>query len=366
MDVNELQEAYANIMGCVYAEDVFGSVGSGSKPSQLTQLKKTYKLMSKVVHPDKYEEDLDAKEMAGEAFKRLNEFYGRGKEKIEFEIYGKNIDDTNGLSVIETRKRKYGIITSIAKGDLSTVYGGTCVGGEEFAGNVVVKIFGDTADNDLAMNEIKVLELFNAEPSAQSKHLPAYFDKFKTNKGKHGTIFRKFDGKDLYSIRETYPDGVDRKEVAWMLERLLSALGYAHSKGVLHGNINPSHWMINGNNHNSFLLDWCYAVVDPRKTGDKFKVFDPVYSAPEVEAQRPIMTSADLFSVGKCVIYLLGGDIKTNKMPSSVEEEFQRFIKFFVMKSPRQRARDAWEMYHELVKLRKKLWPKRGFKPFKM
>ncbi len=358
----ELNRVYTYIMQAVCVEDVFGAVAENES------VKRSYRQLSRVVHPDRYS-DPDEKEMAEEAFKELNGFHERAQKKLENGTYGtrsREVDsDTETVFVIKTRKREYRIKSTLAQGDLSTVYGGGCLDGEDPAGMVAVKVIEDSADNDLAQNELRVLRLFHSEPGAQSKHLPVLLDQFKTTEGQIGIILRLIDGYDLYSVREKYRDGAPQKHVIWMLNRLLSVVGYAHSRGVIHGNIEPSHLMIRPRDHNLFLVDWSYSAVNPVRTGDGFKIFNEEYSAPEVAERKPPIPASDLYSVGKCMIYLLGGDVKNNSMPSQVNEKLQRFIQFFVRESPLQRAQDAWEMYEKLIELRDELWGQR-FLEFKM
>lgn len=53
-------------------------------------------------------------------------------------------------------------------------------------------------------------------------------------------------------------------------------------------------------------------------------------------------------------------------MPVSVEDSLQCFIRYFVRKSPIQRAQDAWEMYRELSDLIIRLWGPKKFLEFSM
>jgi serine/threonine protein kinase len=215
-------------------------------------------------------------------------------------------------------------------------------------------------------NEARIIGILQNEPSNQSKHLPVLLDQFRTTDRRSGLILKCFNGYDLYSVREEYKDGVDQKHMVWMLNRLLSVLGYAHSKGIIHGNIEPAHLMIRPSDHNLCLIDWSYGIVDPSATGDGFKVFNKDFSAPEVKERKPPIPSSDLYSVGKCMIYALGGNIKTNTMPDSVNKDLQRFIQFFIRESPIQRAQDAWEMQNQLVELIEYLWGPRKFLEFRM
>ena len=367
IDAN-LQVSYEQIMQAVRAEDVFGIPEEGKNAPGL--VKKVYRRLSQMVHPDRYNNNPDAREMAEEAFKRLNDFKERAEKRIKNGTYGTSAEEEEpsggGGFVIKTRKRNYRIASTIAQGDIATIYGGDCIGADDFAGKVAVKVVEDPEDNDLILNEVRILRLFQSEPSNQNKHLPVMLDQFKTSDNQLGTILRYIDGYDLPSIREKYQDGVPAVHVAWMLTRLLSVLGYCHSKGFIHANIEPSHLMIRPQDHNLFLIDWCYAMINPFRTGERFKVLNESYSPPEVKEHGLPTPASDLYSVGKCMIYLLGGDIERNTMPDSVDERMQRFIQFFVMESPLQRAQDAWEMYDKFMDLRTEIWGQHQFMVFKI
>jgi len=358
----ELNRVYNHIKQAVCVEDIFGAVAEDES------VKKSYRHLSQVIHPDRHNDPSD-KEMAEDAFKDLSAFYQTAQKKLENGTYGTRSQepesDTKIVFVIKTRKREYHIKSTLAQGDLSTVYSGDCLGGEDSASMVAVKVIEDIADNDLAQNELKVLRIFHSEPTAQSKHLPVLLDQFKTTEGQVGIILCLIDGYDLCSVHEKYPDGVPQKHVIWMLNRLLSAIGYVHSRGVIHGNIEPSHLMIQPRDHNLFLVDWSYSAINPFQSGDGFKIFNEDYSPPEVAEKKPPIPASDLYSIGKCMIYLLGGDVKNNLMPPSVNERLQRFIQFFVRESPLQRAQDAWEMHEKLIEMRDELWGQR-FLEFKM
>ena len=43
--------------------------------------------------------------------------------------------------------------------------------------------------------------------------------------------------------------------------RVLSVIGFAHSQGVIHGNIDPAHLLIRGEDHNVTVLDWSNALL---------------------------------------------------------------------------------------------------------
>ena len=66
------------------------------------------------------------------------------------------------------------------------------------------------------------------------------------------------------------------------------------------------------------------------------------------------------------MIYLLGGDVRQDTLPPSVDERFARFIQFMVRESPRQRAQDAWEVAEQLARLRVEIFGPQRFLPLEM
>lgn len=360
----ELQTVYDYVMKAVYAEDIFGKF-TDNKEEMSRTIEITYRKLAKVIHPDR---NIGNSEMATEAFKKLSKFREGAQESIKRNIYGQQKEDKaeNTNFIIKTQKYEYKILSTLAEGDLSTVYEGSCENSNIFNGKVAIKVFENIEDNIFAQNEIRVLELFQLDQGKQCKHLPVFIDKFRTTNKQFGVVLQQINGYDLYSVKEKYKDGIDRKHMVWVLNRLLSVLGYAHSKGVIHANIEPAHFMIRPRDHNGWLIDWCYAAVNPLHSEDKFKIYNEDFSAPEVKEQKSPIPASDLYSVGKLMIYILGGNIKNNTMPGTVEDKLQRFIKFFVRESPIQRAQDAWEMHMELNELVIELWGAKQFLEFKM
>jgi serine/threonine protein kinase len=345
-------------------EEIFGT---GRLNEQ--EIKAIFRQLSMVVHPDRQ----NGNDVAKNAFVRLNSYYDLALKKLQSGNYGDGLDELGGHSQesgfsIKTRKNEYQIDKTLAEGDLSVVYGGVAVGKGGFSGRIAAKVVDEAKNNDLMLNEVRVLKMFQAGHSNQSKHLPVLLDQFKTKDDQLGTIMEYIDGYDLYSIREgsRWKDGIDRRHIVWMLNRSLSALGYAHSLGLVHGNIDPSHIIIRPRDHNAWIIDWCYTAINPARTHDGFRVYNEDFSAPEVSEKKLPVPASDLYSLGKTMIYALGGDVKTNKMPSNVEAALQRFLLFFVRESPRQRAQDAWEMHEELNKLIIDLWGPKKFREFKV
>jgi len=366
----ELKAIYAELQRAKSPEDIFGNLSGEDVAGRLEKVRETYVEKTKVVFPDHFRYNDDVFKMAEEAFKKLNVFR---KEADKIIRRGASSDPSDEESaqretfVIKKQNREYRInLPEVVEGDISMVYSGNYINSQNVLTPVIVKVIKDPADAALMQNEARVLRILQSEPSKQSKHFPVLIDQFRTTDRKTGLILEYFDGYDFLSVREEYKNGLDEKHVAWILNRTLSAFGLVHSKKLTHNKFDPGHGMLCNTNHNAFFLDWSYATLDPFHTGESFKYYDEDYSAPEVKQGKRPTPSSDLYSIGKCMIYLLGGNIRTNTMPNSVDERFQRFIRFFVMESPIQRANDAWEMHEQLRGLRREIWGPDKFVELKM
>ena len=355
----ELAKIHGELISARRPEDIFGQLSPGNVESQLERIKEIYIRLTRTVFPDHYRGNIEEFDMASKALEILNVFREKAIKRV-------NGEASDAEFIIKKSQREYHIdLAPIAEGDLSIVFGGYY----SDSGNnkdVIVKIIKDPSDADLMRNEAKIIRILQAESGNQSKHLPILLDQFRTTDRKTGLILDYFDGYDLYSVREKYKDGIDQKDMVWMLNRSLSLLGRVHINSTVHGNVDPSHFMIRPRDHNMRMIDWSYGIVNSSVTGDGFKVFNKDFSPPEVKERKMPIPASDLYSIGKCMIYVLGGDIKTNIMPDSVDKELQRFIQFFVRESPIQRAQDAWEMQSQLVKLIERLWGPRKFREFRM
>jgi hypothetical protein len=268
--------------------------------------------------------------------------------------------------VVNTDSGRYHVRAVLGYGDVATVYGGNMDTPDGARRKVAVKIADDSDDNDLLQREARTLRFLLEEDSRQAKHLPVLLDQFKTPDNRCANVFVHLDGYDLLKVREKHPEGIPDVHLMWIFRRTLSVLGYAHSRGVLHGNIDPSHIVIRARDHNVWLVDWCWSVVNPAVTGDKFKALNEPYSAPEVAQRLPPIPPSDLYALGKCMIFAAGGDPETGDLPDRVDGRLARLLQFFTRPSPMQRAQDAWAMYTRLEALRDEMFGDHKFRRFEI
>lgn len=264
---------------------------------------------------------------------------------------------------ITTELATYRVTETLAHGDIATVYGGTTGDGTAIA----LKIADHSSDNDLLQHEARVLGLLLDKPDGPTVHLAPPRDQFRTADGRLGTAFPRLDGLDLTAIRDLYRGrgeaGLPPRHVVWILRRALAALGWAHSRGILHGNVDPSHILVRGHDHMVWVLDWCWAIVNPAQTGQTFKALNATYNPPEVAARGTPTPASDLYALGKCAIHVLGGDPVAKTMPDTVEPKLARFIRYLCVESQGGRGQDGWELYLQLERIRESIWGAHEFVP---
>jgi serine/threonine protein kinase len=329
-------------------------------------------------------------------------------------------------SVIESPSHRYVIKDVRCEGDLTTLYDATYAngGGDH---QVVVKIARDKADNDFVWNEAGILG-YIYPPSQPDEKLyklfPRLLDAFETKEGRRANVFARIDGYVSFEeIIRAYPGGIEFRHMVWMYKRLLVALGLAHTKGIVHGAVLPSHVLVHPTEHGAKLLDWSYAlnfaeIVKPKTKGSKKdpdpdptpgthhkarnaweKLLedadydpDPVYTAlpkgppadpsrmyvramsvayepfyaPEILVKRTPTPATDAFMAAKCMVALLGGDVETNQMPDAVPSQIKAFLQSSLTPATRHRPQDVWDLHEAFDRLMQGLVGPNKYVPFSM
>ena len=193
-------------------------------------------------------------------------------------------------TAIEGPTRRYILKSQIATGDLCDVYEAVYAngGGDN---HVVVKIARDKQDNDLVWNEAGVLGfLHDGETTHLKRYLPTLIDAFEGKGGHRVNVLERLNGwLSLEEIIRAYPKGLNFRDMVWMYKRLLVAIGFAHTKGVIHGAILPSHVMVHPVEHGAKLLDWSYSLNFAELL--KPPPPDPAVKTPKVAATKARTTA---------------------------------------------------------------------------
>lgn len=319
----------------------------------IEEFKKLYKQYAKKIHPD-IVTDKD-KYIASEAFSVLNKLYNLGLSEFEEGIY--SIVDPiqiyrhmEPLFEITIKGELYQFYENVFEGEVAYIFKGTS------ANDIVyLKVAIDPDDNDLINNEYEVLS------TLRHQSLPYVEHKLMVN-DTNAIIMREIKGITMVELMEQYRRGVPAEHVMWILERLLSVVGYLHSNCVVHGNIKPENIIINKENHNVSLLGLAFCIPKANTSEAQYKIINDYYTAPEVNKTARVLPSSDVYSIGKIAIKLLGGDIVSNGMPVSVDARVRAFIRKMVSSTPSDRPDDAWKLWSELIKLRTEVFGTQRFK----
>jgi hypothetical protein len=267
---------------------------------------------------------------------------------------------------ITTQAATYQVTTTLAHGDIATVYGGHTRGTQQ---PVALKLVDQASDNDLLQHEARVLGLLLADPDKMAIHVAPPRDQFRTADGRLGTVFDHLDGFDLTQVRDRCrrrgEPGLAPRHVVWVLRRAFAVLGWAHRNGILHGNLDPAHILVRPHDHMLWLVDWCWAVVNPARTGQGFKAQNEIYSPPEVAARGNPTPASDLYALGKCAIHLAGGDPATKTLPD-MDPKLARFLRYLCVESQGGRPQDAWELYLQIDRIREQIWGPHEFVPLEL
>lgn len=363
-------------------EDVFGTV-NGDVNERLALVKKSYHRIAKSVHPDRFNGTAMV-DRANTVFASLNKWRDEAEEKIRKGSYGdyKPYVPAPAAPVftpqtIKAGKNTYVTTSVISHGDIADLY--ACVG--EMDGKnryLALKVAQSAADNDLLENEARVLRAMyplNQPSEKMYRYLPKFYDSF-LMKGKGANrrvnIIERLDDNGFYSMAEVlaaFPGGLDYRDVVWMYKRLLVAIGFAHTQGVVHGAVIPTHVMVHPSAHGAKLVDWCYAVQDYKKGAGRVKAISKAYRgfyAPEILAKQAPTPATDIYMAAKCAVALLGGDVVTNVLPKAVPTPISVFLKACLLAPQSHRPDDAWALHDEFKGLLERVVGKPKYRPLTM
>jgi serine/threonine protein kinase len=177
--------------------------------------------------------------------------------------------------------------------------------------------------------------------------LPALRDYFLWEDGSAIMAMSFIPGKNLEdSVKKHH--AIAPEDVSWVTQRVLNALYYLHSFGIIHGDVKPPNIIVQPQNHNAFLVDFGLSTIKP-VSSTKVLGYTPVFAAPEVLDGKPPLPQSDLYSLGLTMIYTLGGNPITKEMPDYVPQPLQEFIRDLV--HPRVLDRTSWDKQDLVARL---------------
>jgi len=363
----DLEASARTVTGAPTPEAIFGALPSDTSQA-LRELTTAYRKLATMLHPDRYPDPADQAE-ATRIFSRLNALKAEAEQAIAAGTYGKPRSaaaPTPGPVYplrVSTKTAEYVVTGLLAAGDIADIY--FCEDPD-----VVLKVARSAGDNDLLANEATVLgKLYPpAQPSVDYyRYLPKLLDSFmlRARGGaprKVNVLRRVPQHISLVQIMAHFQDGLDYRDVAWMWKRCLSALGFIHHEGFVHGAVIPTNILVDPIGHGAKLLDWCYAVSPGNKVRAMIADAEEFY-APEIPGKREVGPSTDIYMMTKCMVGLLGGDPASGALGASVPAPIRRFAAGCMIMAPTRRPDDAWALQEELDELLRQLVGKPQYRP---
>jgi serine/threonine protein kinase len=335
--------------------DVFGAL-VGDQPAAL---KRRYRELVTIAHPDRNQGSID---VANEACKTLQKLYVVGQRQIAQGVYG-----LAPRLRATTKLREYVGYAAPIQGDLCELFPAEAAGD-----SVLLKVTRLARNNDLLQAEAQTLRKIDRALERQQTraHFPRLVEHFllRTAAGdqRHTNVLRAETGYvSLADVLRAYPNGLAAADAAWMFNRILTALGIAHSLGIVHGAVVPAHVLVRPDDHNGMLIDWCYSVP----IGEPLKAIAPPYAAdypPEVRAKQPATPATDMYMAARCMARLLGGHPATLELPNSVPRPIRALLSACLLPSAQRRADDAWHIFDDFHEILGRLYGPPQFRPFHM
>jgi len=183
--------------------------------------------------------------------------------------------------------------------------------------------------------------------------LPTVKDVFIDTEGDLLMVMSYVPGEQLMDYVEAQGP-VDAETGCWIAQRILNALYYLHYRGIVHRDVKPANIIVDFNSHIASLVDFGLSKLKPDGSPDP-SGYTPLFGAPEqIDGKAPLPES-DLFGLGMTLLYMLGGDIRSRRLPA-VPSPLQEFIRVLVRENPLERPRDCRALNEQLTSLRRQLF----------
>lgn len=311
------------------------------------EIKNIYRKYAKICHPD-LAKDYE-KELAQKTMTLLNEYYALAQKEIKQGIYNV-IDEKELLKQMtpmfefDIKNENYKFYKISRSTDVADIYEGLC-------NDALVELIiaSDIEDDDLIIEEENILKTLN------HLSIPKLKRKAKIN-GQNALIIYKPKGYSIDDIKKYY-GYINTEHICWILERLLSLVGYLHSNKIVHGNIKKENILIDPETHNVVITDYSLCIKDANKTESKYKIINDIYTPSYVNKDAKVIPNVDIYPLGIIAIDLLGGDTNRIAIPLRVDVKVRAFIRKLLDKN----SNDAWALWNELIDIRNELYGNKRF-----
>jgi len=222
---------------------------------------------------------------------------------------------------LENKIGNYKIIEKIAEGGFGAAYKAKHLLIDEL---VCIKhsLNVSKRDTDLIIKEAK--SIWDLRHYA----LPVMRDLVILPDGSCALIMSYIEGPTLMQVVEAHAakkKDLDPENACWIMSRVLDGLRYCHLNGVVHGDVKPQNVIVQPDKHAAVLVDFGLASVKPTR-GARPDGYTPLFAAPESQSDKPPLPETDLFCLGLTMIYALGGDPRTRRIPMDIPKPIRTFL----------------------------------------
>ena len=215
----------------------------------------------------------------------------------------------------DTIMGRYRIIEKLGSGGMATVYLAENI---SLGKKVAIKKILPSLITDQGF-----IERFTREAQSQARlSHPNIAQVLDFDPESHSLIIEYIEGDTL--DKKLSEGNISKKESLHIIKQVLSALNYAHQKGIIHRDIKPSNIMIDSNN-NAKITDFGIALImgQERHTKTGVGIGTPEYMSPEqIKGDKIIDHRTDVYSCGIVLYEMLTGQLPFKADGSTQNSDF--------------------------------------------
>lgn len=286
--LNQLQQLDRALDWVILPSQVFGPDPKKAKT--------VFRTLSKKFHPDSIPGDEDDV-LAASVFSKLKTLW----DSIEMDIY------PNPPKMITTTDGYYVTDIKLGSGDIAD-----CRLGKTDARNwIIVKACRLPGDNDLMDNEVETLTALEAAPeyTTMQRYFPKLLHSHLDAAGSRVNILTYFDTDicppynliPLSKIAAYYDNQMQEKQIAWIWRRLLAAVGFAHTNGIIHAGITPDNILIEPRQHGLVLIDWTFSSRHQQVVRSVSAPWADTIYPQDIRDKSAPLPSLDIYMAAQCM-----------------------------------------------------------------
>jgi len=222
----------------------------------------------------------------------------------------------------------------------------------------IVKLLRNQQDSALFENEWKILQLLQhseaqgADTFGRLIPQPVLHGNITAGSyaGKNVSIFRWASGfyHTFDEIIQVYPQGIDPQASIWVWRRILEMLSFLHNSGIVHGAVFPSHLLAQENEHGVRIVGYSSAGHFGEKLNSISHYYESFYPQP-AQSSLILTPQLDLVMSARCIMVILGGNLETGSLPSTVPDQLAQIVKRIALKVTVDSTKEnAWAIREEL------------------